>query len=1030
MVTKPILGTTLVLLAAACGVGRRQRSQDAERSGPLVRALAESPTMARPWLPRFSNGGTYAPCGAFTPNRSLRCSPDGTSQVTSVVDDIAAQATAALRAGPDPDALHAAALIDLTTGDTARSVLEQSISYLEMTTRLSPNSASAFIDLSAAQLAYASERGPPTALLAGLDAASRAVDVAPEAPAALYNRALALDLLALDTEAGNAWRAYLAVDSTSGYATEARSRIHALAFHEVAEPDSQAEPEMFARYALLAPGEARVLAWERLLRDWGVATLGGDTARARSRLSEAAAIGRVLATQHGDWSTADATAAIARGTNQPSALRQLALAHVRYAEAQDSAHVNKYPAADRAFLEILAARPPSPALLDWARLGHANALIYRQRPREALVLMQQLLASIDRRRHPGLGARLQWNTAILLLRNLQTDAGLSAITRARALYARAGERENVAGTIGVEAEARLQTGDVSNGYADVYRALAQLRAYPASLWRHDVLLVLARFSARDGFLFAARAVEDEDAAVAGHGSRAVSIVEARLARARSAFAEGDTTAARAAMADATEALATVPDAAARMQLGQDMDLTIAGTLIRTRPDSALAMLDRVVGFFEPLRYPTKLIPALVARAAAALALGRMAPAEADLTSAAAHYDSARVAIAHLAQRSELLAQARAVFDTLVVLRWRDGSPIGALAALEDGRQSFGAARPIRSVGAPLSGSGPVVDYALIGNELLTWVVTGRDTSFRATPVDRARLSRAIEQSRAAMELDAPAAAMASDLDYLYDVLVRPVVPLLGDSGATVAIVPDGELTDVPFAALRDSTARQYLVQRYATRMASTLRDATAPSDTARPSTRAVFVADPALDPRTFPGLLPVRDADQEVRFAAARYPRTRVIAGAAADSATVTNALAGADLFHFAGHAVVNDAEPERSFLAVAPHGLSAAAIARLDLHGLRIAVLSACETMRSPDRRSGGFSGLAEAFLAAGANGVIGSLWQVDDSASSRLMTAFYRSYARGANAPRALRAAQLVLLRDDSLALAPWAAFQYAGH
>jgi CHAT domain-containing protein len=139
---------------------------------------------------------------------------------------------------------------------------------------------------------------------------------------------------------------------------------------------------------------------------------------------------------------------------------------------------------------------------------------------------------------------------------------------------------------------------------------------------------------------------------------------------------------------------------------------------------------------------------------------------------------------------------------------------------------------------------------------------------------------------------------------------------------------------------------------------------------------------------------------------------------------------------HFAGHAVFDDERPELSFLALAgnPGRLTATDVAALDLRRVRLVVLSACETMRAHGGRSGGFGGLTGAVLAAGAGGVVGSLWRVNDARTLELMREFHRAYrASGGDAARALRTAQLRQLHSpDPLRSSPaaWSGFRYAGN
>ena len=74
------------------------------------------------------------------------------------------------------------------------------------------------------------------------------------------------------------------------------------------------------------------------------------------------------------------------------------------------------------------------------------------------------------------------------------------------------------------------------------------------------------------------------------------------------------------------------------------------------------------------------------------------------------------------------------------------------------------------------------------------------------------------------------------------------------------------------------------------------------------------------------------------------------------------------------------------------------------------------------------GLVGLSWAFLHAGAHSVIGSLWEVSDDSSPRLMDALYQGLEDGQPPAAALRKAKLTLLHSNSRFRAPfyWAPFQ----
>ncbi|MEM7165281.1 MAG: CHAT domain-containing tetratricopeptide repeat protein [Planctomycetota bacterium] len=73
------------------------------------------------------------------------------------------------------------------------------------------------------------------------------------------------------------------------------------------------------------------------------------------------------------------------------------------------------------------------------------------------------------------------------------------------------------------------------------------------------------------------------------------------------------------------------------------------------------------------------------------------------------------------------------------------------------------------------------------------------------------------------------------------------------------------------------------------------------------------------------------------------------------------------------------------------PGVLDGTEIAALDLGGVELAVLSACETNVGLQRRGQGVMSLQEALFAAGVRHSITSLWKVPDAATMELMTRFY---------------------------------------
>lgn len=92
---------------------------------------------------------------------------------------------------------------------------------------------------------------------------------------------------------------------------------------------------------------------------------------------------------------------------------------------------------------------------------------------------------------------------------------------------------------------------------------------------------------------------------------------------------------------------------------------------------------------------------------------------------------------------------------------------------------------------------------------------------------------------------------------------------------------------------------------------------------------------------------------------------------------------------------------------------LTAQEISTLDLRGLRLAVLSACETGKGSIGPDGVF-GLQRGFKQAGAEGLMMSLWKVDDKATQILMEEFYKNLSSGSDQYSALRNAQNVVKKN----------------
>jgi CHAT domain-containing protein len=86
--------------------------------------------------------------------------------------------------------------------------------------------------------------------------------------------------------------------------------------------------------------------------------------------------------------------------------------------------------------------------------------------------------------------------------------------------------------------------------------------------------------------------------------------------------------------------------------------------------------------------------------------------------------------------------------------------------------------------------------------------------------------------------------------------------------------------------------------------------------------------------------------------------------------------------------------------------------VMNMNLDGTALIILSACETGLGEVKAGEGVYGLQRAFLVAGANALIMSLWKVDDAATQQLMTNFYTNWVKSGDKQKAFKQAQTQLM------------------
>jgi CHAT domain-containing protein len=109
---------------------------------------------------------------------------------------------------------------------------------------------------------------------------------------------------------------------------------------------------------------------------------------------------------------------------------------------------------------------------------------------------------------------------------------------------------------------------------------------------------------------------------------------------------------------------------------------------------------------------------------------------------------------------------------------------------------------------------------------------------------------------------------------------------------------------------------------------------------------------------------------------------------------------------------------------------LTALEAAGLNLYGTQLVVLSACETGLGNVANGEGVYGLRRAFVTAGAESQLMSLWKVDDYGTSELMSLYYQRLQKGEGRSEALRQVQLEMMQAPAYQHPYyWASFIFSG-
>jgi CHAT domain-containing protein/tetratricopeptide (TPR) repeat protein len=266
----------------------------------------------------------------------------------------------------------------------------------------------------------------------------------------------------------------------------------------------------------------------------------------------------------------------------------------------------------------------------------------------------------------------------------------------------------------------------------------------------------------------------------------------------------------------------------------------------------------------------------------------------------------------------------------------------------------------------------------------------------------------------------PAAERTADIEFqrqIEEIASLVLWPLLRTTPSAFALVPTGPLARLPWAAMPLPDGR-LLCEAGEIVVVPGLRLGLARAQRMHTPAAPLVVAVDAGELAAVQG---------ETAAVLAAFPGATLLSGADATADRFLELAPAADWIHFAGHGGWRADAPEASGLRLADRWLLAGELADISLSA-RWVTLSACHTARALVRPGEEWFGLARAFLLAGSASVVAAQWDVDDVATSRLMSDLYSRLASGTALARALADAQAARALAGEHAI-DWAGFAVLG-
>lgn len=982
----------VVVLAIALPILR----QAIHPSSPTDTLVALAPRSARLVEPRLTGGFPWA--GYHGPMRATGVTPDAQQlKLGGAAGDLIERA----EHDQSAEAQHAAGVAMVLVEKP-----DEAIAKLESAAR-SSHDAKSWSDLAAARYATASKLGRASLYPEALAAADAALHIDPNLPEALFNRALILERLGLTDEAKRAWQRFLETDSSSEWATEARSRIaqlpastHASQFEHdrplLERAAERGDTAAVRRYVDEYRESARRYADYVYLDNWAEALLRNDSAETARWLTIARRVGDALFALSGDALLRDAVRVVDAAT--PAQQRDIAAAQVLYFTGRGAYSRGQRDAAERDLLRAAEGFEAAgdPMALQ-ARYYAASVRSAGNDAAGARSDLERVLAAASA--HPeyiSLGGHVRWELGRAMSNDDDWLRAITVLAEGTAMFRRCGERASEAFTETILAYAYRALDRDDDAWLARLQSFAALSAEGETEYLATSIAAATYAELAVGHRDAALSLSALETSIARGGARPQLAIKPLVNRALLQSMSGDNAGALQTAHDAEALARAVADPELRAGWSAQTDLATGAALSESSPRAAIEPLTRAIDFYTARRVPAGLPEPLLLRSRCSVRNGDAAAAMRDLEHGMTIVESHPAPIPSATAGAGVLDAEHALFTDAIRLSLDRGDKAGAFAFAE---RSHGTPTTIPELQHRLAGTGTaVLEIVPLAGELVTFAVAENDAVVVRRPAAMDSLVSLAEESLS--ESGTTAAAK------LYDELIHPVDAVLGRTRELV-IVADPRLAAVPFAALYDSVHRTFLVDRFAVSGASSA-GSLQPDETrtAAPALAAIALPSGGTDSRALP------EAESEVRDVSGFYAHAASIPAATATFASLRTSAARADVVHIAGHTERQPGGGEQALLFVGASGrlerVSWKTIVASPLTNGGVVVLAACETLRPPSSTATRALSLGAAFSAAGAGDVVGTLTPIGDRDARLLFGALHRHLAAGERPADALRAVQ----------------------